>query len=112
MPSAAIPKALRNLNATPLVVKSGPGTLAALSIINGSAAAAYVQVFDAASAGAVTLGTTEPVLQQLVAAGAQVSVPIAAAGMSFQSGLFVASTTAEKGSVASAAGVVAYAQYN
>jgi hypothetical protein len=90
-------------------VKSSPGTLFGVQILNNGVADCYVQMFNAS--GAVTLGTEEPVLEFRVPAGQQQNVPIPDRGIAFTTGIRVASTTAEKGSSASAAGVMVFAQY-
>lgn len=80
-------------------------TLYGVSVLNNQAAAAFVQFFDAASAGSVTLGTTIPLEEWMVAANSQLVVPFPVNGEQFLSGLVVASTTTELGAVPSAAGV-------
>lgn len=50
-----------SLNATPVLVFSGRGNLYGFLIEDNSGDDIFVQVFDAASAGAVTVGTTVPV---------------------------------------------------
>ena len=49
-----------NLGTTVVTVKSGAGELGAYHCVNPNTTLAYVQIFD--TAGAVTLGTTVPVL--------------------------------------------------
>lgn len=108
-PNSAIGKAhFRDLG-TQQSVKAAPGTLFGLQILNNQAAICYVQIFDAAAG--ITLGTEEPVMEFMVAANAQLDIPIPARGIAFGTGIRVASTTLEKGSAASAAGVQLFAQF-
>jgi hypothetical protein len=104
----AEPVRLANLGAVAAVRNSINGTLNGLSIINNQAAAIFVQIFDVATAGAVTLGTTVPNLEFNLAANATL-VPNLGPGMRFRTGLQMASTTLEGGAVASAAGVMVFA---
>ena len=107
----ATPTLKRNLG-TVVAVKAGAGNLAGLQIINTQATlAAYVQVFDAAT-GSVVLGTTVPVLEILVPAASSVSATLPPEGVNFATAISIASTTAEFGNTASAAGVCANAQYS
>lgn len=50
-----------SLNATPVLVFQGRGNLYGFLVEDNSGDDIYVQVFDAASAGAVTVGVTVPV---------------------------------------------------
>ena len=102
---------LANLGAVAAVRTSINGTLLGLDIVNNQAIAIFVQVFDAATAGAVTLGTTVPNLEFPVAASGNVFISLGP-GFRFHAGLQLASTTLHEGSVASAAGVFAYALVN
>lgn len=52
--------AVDSLGGAPTLVQGGRCILAAVRAINTTAAAAYVQLFDAASTAGVTLGTTVP----------------------------------------------------
>lgn len=101
---------IRNATATVQAIKPDLGYLCALQVINGSAAAAYVQLFDAPTTGAVTLGTTTPDLEVLVPQASQVIVPLPSDGVEFLNGIMVASTTTEMGATGSAAGVQVFAQ--
>jgi hypothetical protein len=98
----------RNLG-TQQSIKAAAGVLFGLSILNNGVADCYIQVFNAAAG--VTLGTEEPVLEYRVGAGQQMNVPIPSRGIAFGTGIRIASTTAEMGSAASAAGVMLFAQY-
>lgn len=110
LPTAASKYKARDLAGTVQTVKGSAGTLFVLSVINTSGASAYVQVFDALS-GNVTLGTTTPDVEILVAAGAQVSLVLPMIGAAFATAITVASTTAEKGNTGSAAGVEVFALF-
>jgi hypothetical protein len=88
-------------------VKGSAGTLYGLLIESTIAAAAYVQVFDALTAG-VTLGTTTPDIEiPVVGVTNPVFVPVSIPqpGALLSTGITIASTTASKGSSTSASGV-------
>lgn len=92
-------------------VQNAAASLYGLYAINTSAATAWIQCFDAANAGAVTLGTTSPDVEFYVLAGGQGPFLPLGTPQAFSSGIFCASTTAEKGSSASASGVILFASY-
>jgi hypothetical protein len=109
----ATPKLLRNLGAL-TVLKGSAGTLYGLAVTNTIASAQWIQVFDAATAGSVTLGTTTPTLEFEVGASApnsplQVFPP---PGVAFANGIVLASTTGEMGSTTSGSGVHVNAAYS
>lgn len=101
---------IRNANATPVdITKAGvagnPIAFGLIVVENTSAAAAYVQIFDAASS-AVTLATSHPDLEIPVAATTGfVTVVFPTSGGTFPNGACVASTTASEGNTGSASGV-------
>lgn len=99
------PLALRDLGAVASVRSSIALVLNGLSIVNAQAAVIFVQLFDVATAGAVTLGTTVPTYEFSVPASTSVVVPLPQGGIKFRNGLQAASSTAEKGATPSAAGV-------
>lgn len=92
------------LTGTVATVKAARGNVAYVTSYNPSAAVTYVQLFDAATSAAVTLGTTVPKLV----------VPIAATSTShvwldlsrFSLGIQAAATTAPTGAVAPASAAV------
>lgn len=92
-------------------VKAGPGTFYGLQIVNMQGAAAFIQVFDAASAGAVVLGTTLPDLEFIIGANTASYSFLPPQGVAFSQGIVVAATTAEAGGTASAAGVSVFVEY-
>lgn len=100
----------RDLAATVQALKAAAGTLYGLQVLNNQAAAAYIQIFDVAAAS-VTLATTTPDLEILVPANSQVNVVLPVQGVPFATAIAIASTTAEKGSTGSNAGVQVFAQY-
>lgn len=95
----------------PVPVKAGPGTFYGLQIVNMQGAAAFIQVFDAASAGAVVLGTTLPDLEFIIGANTASYSFLPPQGVAFSQGIVVAATTAEAGGTASAAGVSVFVEY-
>jgi len=96
---------VRNLAATVTQLAGGPSNLKSITVVNSSAAAAFVQFFDLAP-GSVTLGTTVPILEVEVASGGTVGIAYPGdSALLFGVAISVASTTLDGGSVGSAAGV-------
>ena len=87
----------QNSVTTAVLVQEGPLIIAAVrAFISGLAADAYIQLFDAAAAADVTLGTTVPAWVVLVDFGTgNVSAGdgLPTHGLVFRNGLVVASTT-------------------
>ncbi len=104
MSSHNAPASSTALGATAVLIKSGFQSLGGYHLLNTTTAAAYVQVFDAAAAADVTVGTTTPtfVLGLPASGGAANSF---AKPIKFTLGIVVASTTTATG--ASAATVCA-----
>lgn len=94
----------RNLAATVQAVKASAGTLYGILVINTSGATCYVQVFDLATGG-VTLGTTTPDLEFLLATASVQFFALGENGIAFGTAISIASTTTEGGLTGSAAGV-------
>lgn len=69
--------------------------------INTTASAAYLQVFDAAAAADVTVGTTVPTLVVTLAASASADIHVAE-GALFENGIVVAGTTTATGNTGAA----------
>lgn len=94
-------------------VFTGNGNLFRCLLDNDNAAAdVYVQLFDAASTGAVTLGTTVPVASFRVPKGGQVVLdPIGPALLHCQNGLVAAVTTTRLGASTDATGANIFAWY-
>jgi len=101
----ATPIKIRNLVAPAggLLVVMGPANIKWIVILNNAGATCVVQLFNAVSG--ITLGTTTPDLEIEVGSGLMVSIPFPVDGCLFSVGVSAASTTAEGGAVASAAGV-------
>ena len=93
-----------NQTTTVQTVKGTAGTLGGYYFFNGSAATAYVQIFDVASATTVTLGTTVPDLTIGIPAGAACNVEFSN-GVLFSLGMKLACTTTATGSGAPATGL-------
>jgi hypothetical protein len=88
-------------------IKGSAGTLSALSAINTTGSIRWVQLFDAATTGVVTLGSTLPDLEIALAAvaGTQVTITFPQ-GWPFANGLIYAATTTEGGATPGSAGDV------
>ena len=94
-----------------VLVKSVAGQIYGIQIITAGVAA-FVQIFDAKQTADVTLGTTTPDLEVQCPINATTTITWGNEdGVRFDQGIVIASTTAEKGAVASAAGVQAFLQY-
>lgn len=106
----AVKAKFRDLAAAIQTVKTCTGRLFGIEIINNQAATAFVQLFDLLAAN-VTLGTTTPDKEFQVAANGHLELWCADPGVSFDTGIAIASTTTEKGSVGSAAGVQVFLSY-
>lgn len=83
----------------------GPGRLKAVAINNGLAAISYVQLFNAAAVGDVTVGTTEPNLVIPATLSAIVMFTIGGDGLYFNLGVVAAGTTDWQNSTAVATGL-------
>lgn len=70
--------------------------------INTTASAAYLQIFDAATAAAVTVGTTVPTIVVTLAASASADVHVPDGGIIFENGIVVAGTTTATGNTGAA----------
>lgn len=98
----------RDLGVAKPQVWTGPGVLCGIQVCNNQAAVCFIQLFDALAAN-VTLGTTNPDWEFSIPANtSSLSNPLSTGGLRLRAGLVAASTTLEKGSVASAAGVQVY----
>jgi hypothetical protein len=83
---------------TVVLVKAGQCKITGYHLLNNTAAVAFLQVFDAAAAADVTLGTTVAVLSLgLPASGGAVSA-LGEMGYQFTKGIVVAGTTTATGS--------------
>lgn len=85
------------------LVKGSAGKLGGYIIYNPNTSVAYVQVFDAASTGAVTLGTTRPNL--VIPIPASSGANLSEIKWGFTSGMVVAATTTDSGSTTASTGL-------
>lgn len=88
-----------SVGATLTAVKGSAGQMYGAVIGNSGSSAAYVQIFDAATVGAVTLGTTAPKLSFFIPAGGGLTRDFSN-GVVFSSGIIFACTTTRAGSTA------------
>ena len=95
---------LADVGATAVLAQAGACQVVAVRAFQGGLAAdAYVQLFDAATAGAVTVGTTKPTWVVMTDFGAgEVSAGdgLPTHGLIFKNGVVVASTTTSTGNSA------------
>ena len=75
-------------------------TVTEVHAINTTASKGYVQLFDAATAGAVTLGTTVPFRVLTVPADDSADLLLPTEGLVFDNGVVAAATTTATGSTA------------
>ena len=98
-PTAVTPVLVDALSATVKgVLASATGKLMSYYIYNPNSSAAYVQIFDVATTGGVTVGTTVP--KWSVAIPATSAANLGGLNMAFSNGIQVAATTTAKGSSA------------
>jgi hypothetical protein len=83
-----------------ILLKGDTGTLHVLAYHNTTAADAFIQIFDVAALGSVTLGTTTADFVVPVAANICDNISFPNGGMYFQNGIAIFSTTAHGGSTA------------
>ncbi len=101
------PFSINGLKATVTAVKSSAaGALCSLELYNLDTSVEYIQVFDVATAGAVTLGTTTPRHSYPVPASGWYAASIPAQCESFVNGIQIAVTTTYGGSTAPTNGFV------
>lgn len=91
---------------TAVLVKGSAGTVSGWVLSNPGGTICYVQIFDAATAGAVTLGTTTPNMAIAVQANSTTHAANTF-GIKFTNGIVVAATTTSTGSTGCAAAQVA-----
>lgn len=100
MRDSSVPNLQAALTNTVVSLKGQAGQLCGYTLSNPSAAWAYVQVFDAATPGAVTLGTTTPKQSYGIPAGATITRLLDR--LNFNLGIQIAATTTATGSTAPA----------
>lgn len=86
------------------VKSSAAATLGGWYLFNNAATVCYIQIFDVATAGGVTLGVTAPTLSLGIPAGAAANIPAVSPGILFANGIQVASTTTRSNSTACGTG--------
>lgn len=95
------PKLLSGLTNTATAVKSSSaGLLGTAYCYNPNASVAYLQVFDAATAASVTVGTTVPKLSFGIPSALASGIGPGPVGIQFLNGIQVAVTTTATGSTA------------
>jgi hypothetical protein len=95
------PSRLSALSTTVTAIKSSAaGSLGMLVCGNPNASIIFIQVFDVATAGGVTLGTTAPTLSFQVDASSSIGFALPVNGMAFANGIQVAATTTATGNTA------------
>jgi hypothetical protein len=94
------------------VVSSAAHQLFLLQCGNTNASEGYVQIFDVATAGGVTLGTTTPKLSVPISATASGGFAFSLVGIQFANGIQTAATTTATGSTALGTALDCNAVYN
>ena len=89
-----------NLTATAVLAKAGSVTIGSYNISNPNSSPVFIQVFNAATAGAVTLGTTPPTFVLTVPAANGVLDGNLAGSYNLPLGMVVAATTTATGNTA------------
>ena len=115
MPKHVIPFFDSSVAATVELMITGNKTLYFLEVSNIDATDAFVQLFDAAAAADVTLGTTTPTLAPFIPAGNATNRgamdKMFEDGLDFQKGICYAVTTTATGNTAGATAAVLNAGY-
>lgn len=103
---AATPVANASVTNTAVLVKAGANSLAGYNVSNTNAGTVYVQFFDAATSGAVTVGTTAPYFWIAVPGGSPGGVTdgLQTVGIPFTNGVVIAVTTTPTGGTAPSTG--------
>lgn len=94
------------------VKNSAAGVLGSLYCYNSNATVAFVQVFDVATSGGVTLGTTTAKFTVPIPATSAYGVNFSLAGAQFLNGIQIATTTTDGGSTAPGAGLSCTESWN
>ena len=90
-----------SLGATAVLIQTGQTFISGVKVINATASTAYVQLFDAAAAADVTVGTTTPTwVVRSAASDPSADADIPPHGLIFVNGVVAASTTTATGSSA------------
>lgn len=88
---------------TKILVKAGPTDIRGVTVYNPGASAAFLQTFDKAATGDVTLGTTVPDEVFLIPASGQIVIePKEKPHHSYSLGLVIAATSTAGGAAAPA----------
>lgn len=90
-----------SISATATLITLNPTAFGGYFIDNPNASAVYLQVFDAASVSAVTLGTTVPKLSFSIPANAAANLD-SSRGIRFINGIVIAFTTTRTGNTSPA----------
>lgn len=93
-----VPVVVTALSTTLKQIVVGPAVLDAYSLLNPNATIAFIQLFDTATAAAVTLGTTLPT--EIVPLGIGATAQLSKIGSKFVNGIFAAATTTATGNTA------------
>ena len=91
------PKLISSLGATATLVVGQPAKLAFIYCYNPQAAVSYLQIFDAATAASVSVGSTAPKLSLGIPTAQASGLGPALIGINFINGIVVASTTTATG---------------
>lgn len=90
----------KDLSNTAVLVEAGPVNVYSYDVYNANSAVAYIQLFNAAAAGDVTVGTTAPDAVISVKATDRAALAAAVALYGFDKGLVIAATTTPDGNTA------------
>lgn len=98
---------------TPVLVFAGRGNIYGFLVENNDASAVFIQVFNKASAGSVTLGTTVPDFTFKIATSSSFGKDANDTGLHWlDAGCVIAITTTRTGSTAPAAGSTVHIWYH
>jgi hypothetical protein len=96
--AAALSATIISATGAKTLIKGSAGNLYGMYFLNNTAVASWIQFFNAATTGAVTLGTTAPVWAAPIAANGILSIPPGAlALLNFSAGIVYAATSTLQG---------------
>lgn len=108
--SSALSASIINASGAKTLVKGSAGNLFGMYFLNNTAVASWIQFFNAATTGVVTLGTTAPVWAAPISANGILNIPPSIfALLNFSAGIVYAATSTLQGATTeSMSGTIQY----
>lgn len=92
------PKVITGLNATPQLIRDVPAKFGGYAFWNPNSSVMYLQLYNASSAGAVTVGTTPVVFRMPIPPTQSANIEFYSGIQGFDAGIVAAVTTTPTGS--------------